>query len=117
MSALTAGPVNRYASAAAAADDPESVLDAITGRFRDLTKLVRAGDRRAAKGAVIAVLDLCLQACVVASASAEAADDKVRVLTIIVGWAWPRAPATAAVLEAARAQEVQTWGGEVNGTA
>ena len=109
--------LTRYRAALAAADDPELVLGPVTDAFSDLHELVCAGDQLAASGAAIAVQDLCLQACVGPAASAEAADDKVQVLTIILRWAWPRAPATAAVLEAARAQELQRWGGEVRGRA
>ena len=107
----------RYAAALAAADDPELVFDFLTDAFVDLYELVCAGDRLAASGAAITVQNLCLQACVVPAASVEAADDKVRVLAIVLKWVWPRAPATAAVLEAARAQELQRWGGEVRGRA
>ncbi len=117
MSHHRANPYGRYIAAAAAADDPESVLGPATEVFGDLYELVRAGDRLAARGAAIVVQDLCLQACIAPAASAEAADDRIRFLAIMRHWAWTRAPAIAAVLEAARAQEFQRWGGEVSGEA
>ena len=109
--------LGRYTAARVAADDPELVLGPLTDAFGDLYYLVRAGDRLAASGAAITVQDLCLQACVVPAASAEAADDKIRVLAIILGWAWSRVPALAAVLEAAIAQERERWGGDASGRA
>lgn len=107
----------RYRAALAAADDPELVFGPLTDAFQDLYVLVCAGDRLAASGAATTVQDLCLQACVVPAFSAEMADDKVRVLAIVLRWAWPRVPALAAVLETARAQELERWGGDVSGRA
>ena len=89
----------------------------LTDAFGDLYCLVRVGDRLAACGAAIKVQNLSLQACVTPAASAEAADDKIRALAIVLGWAWSRVPALAAVLKAAMAQEGERWGGDVSGRA
>ena len=107
----------RYTAARVAADDPELVLGPLTDAFGDLYCLVRVGDRLAACGAAIKVQNLSLQACVTPAASAEAADDKIRALAIVLGWAWSRVPALAAVLKAAMAQEGERWGGDVSGRA
>ena len=107
----------RYAAALAAADDLELVFDPLTDAFGDLYELVCAGDRLAASGAALTIQNLCLQACVVPAASAEAADDKIRVLAIAIRWAWSRVPALAAVLEATIAQDRERWGGDVSGRA
>lgn len=105
----SAADLARYAAVAAAADDPERVLGPATDAFRDLHDLVHAGDRVAAAGAAIMVQDLCLQTGVTLAGSATAAENKVRFLAILQGWAWPRAPAVGAVLEASRAQELRRW--------
>ena len=105
----------RYAAAAAAATDPEQLLEAATAAFGELLKLVQAGDRRAADGASLAVQDHCLALCASEAASARASDDKVRFLAIMLGWAWPRVPAVGAVLEAAIVAEVARWGQAVEG--
>ena len=106
----SAADLARYAAAAAAVADPERVLGPASVAFRTLYEAVRAGDGSAARAASLAVQDHCLQLCAAPATSARAADDKVRFLTIIIGWAWPRAPAVAAVLEASCAQELARWG-------
>ena len=108
--ALPAADMARYAAAAGAADDPERILGPATGTFRALYEAVRAGDRRSAGVAALAVQDLCLTLCASTATSARASDDKVRFLAIILAWARPRVPAVAAVLEVSRAQEMRRWG-------
>ncbi len=91
----------RYAAALAAAADPERVFALLLRAFERLRVAVCAGDP--ADGALVArELELhCLQLCVAPPASAVAADHRRRVAQVIIGWAWPRRPALAAVLEAA----------------
>lgn len=107
----------RYAAALEAAADPELVFSAVSTTFKRLRVVVCAGDLAA--GALAAhELELhCLQLCVAPPASAVAADDRRRVAQVIIGWAWPRRPALAAVLEAAIAGETRRWGAEVAGEA
>ena len=107
----------RYAAAVAAAADPNGVMDAVTEQFRDLARLTAAGDRLAVLGATNRVSEGCLRLCAVPAASSAAAEDKARFLAIMAGWAWPRRPALAAIIDAAREAERQSWGGDVTGTA
>lgn len=107
----------RYAAALAAADDPELVFGPVLRTFRHLRAAVCSGDHAAAAIAARELELRCLQLCVCPAASAVAADDRRRVGDIIAGWAWPRRPALAAVLEASRAVEMRRWGGEVAGEA
>ena len=103
----------RYAAALAAVINPELVFSAVSATFKRLRIVVCAGDL--ADGALIArELELhCLQLCVAPPASAVAADHRRRVAQVIIGWAWPRRPALATVLEAAIAGETRRWGAEV----
>jgi hypothetical protein len=107
---LTPDQVVRYAEAAAAADDPGAVMDAATDVFAAMAALARQGDRVAMAGAAVAVGDACLRLCVSPATSAGAADDKVRFLALMVGWAWPLEPVLGAVLEASWRAEVEAWG-------
>ena len=106
----TEADLARYA-AAAAADDLEAVMKAAAEEFRDMTVLVVLhGDHVAAAGAAIAVQDAALQLCVSPAPSEKAADDRYRFLSILLEWAWPRAPAVAATLEACRRRDRALWG-------
>ena len=107
----------RYAAAVAAAADPNSVMDVATAQFRDMARLAAAGDRLAVLGAVNGVAEGCLRLCAVPAASPATAENKVRFLTIMAGWAWPRLPALAAIIDVAREAERQAWGGDVGGAA
>lgn len=113
----TSADLARYAAAALAADAPNALMDVATDHFAAMTKLVRAGDRSAAAGAAVAVSDACITLCVAPAGSARASDERSRFLGIMAGWAWRRAPALAAVLEAARQVERARWGGDVGGRA
>ena len=106
----------RYAAAAVRADDPETLMKAAEEAFRDMTVLViLLGDRVAAAGAAIVVQDAALQLCVSPAASEKAADDRHRLLSILLDWAWPRAPAVAAALEACRRRDRTLWGDDIGG--
>ncbi len=107
----------RYAAALAAAADPGRMFDPLLRAFRRLRAAVCVGDLAA--GALAArELELHgLQLCVAPAASAVAADDRRRVEAIIIGWAGPRRPALAAVLEADTEREARRWGGAVAGEA
>ncbi len=107
---LSALDLARYHAAAAAADDPETLMGATEAAFEDLFALTSAGDLSSAAGAAIVVQDRCLAICASQSTSARAGDDKARFLGIIARWAFPRSPAVAAVLEAARQDEIRRWG-------
>ena len=103
-----------YAAAAAAADDPETVMQAGEDAFRDMTRLtILDGDRVAAAGAAIAVQNAALQLCVSPATSKKAADDRYRFLATLVDWAWPRAPAVAAALEVCRRVDRSLWGDDI----
>ena len=107
----TEADLARYAAAAAAADDPEPLMEVAEAAFRDMTVLtILHGDRVAAAGAAIVVQDAALQLCVSPAASEKAADDRYRFLSILLEWAWPRAPAVAATLEACRRRDRALWG-------
>ena len=110
-----AGDPARSPPAAAAADDPERVLGPATVAFRALYGAVCDGDGSAASAASLVIQDLCLQLCAGPVTSARAADDKARFLKIVIGWAWPRVPAVAAVLAASREWELRRWGQAVEG--
>lgn len=104
----------RYAAALAAADDPEAVMKAGEEAFRDMTRLaILHGDRAAAAGAAIAVQDAALRLCVGPAASEKAADDRYRYLSILLDWAWPRAPTVAATLEACCRADRALWGDDI----
>lgn len=107
----------RYDAAVATAADPNSVMDVATERFRDMARLAARGDRPAVLGAANGVAEGCLRLCAVPAASSAAAENKVRFLAIMAGWAWPRLPALAAIIDAAREAERQAWGGDVGGAA
>ena len=109
--------IARYEAAAAAAADPNALMDTVTDRFRDMALLAAAGDRLAVLSAGNRVAESCLRLCAVPATSSVAADNKVRFLTIMSGWAWPRRPALAAIMDAARDAERQVWGGDVSGVA
>lgn len=99
----------RYGDAAARADDPERVMSEAQDAFYDLLTLTEAGDRLAAAGAAVLVQDRCIELCAAPSTTARAGDDKRRFLEIMARWAFPRSPAVAAVLEAAREDEARRW--------
>lgn len=107
----------RYAAALAAAADPNGVMDGATERFRDMARSAAAGDRPAVLAAADGVAESCLRLCAAPAASPGAAENKVRFLDIMAGWAWPRRPALAAILDAAREAERRAWGGDVAGVA
>ena len=82
--------------------------------FRDMTVLVVLhGDHVAAAGAAIVVQDLALQICVSPAVSEKAADDRHRFLSILLDWAWPRAPAVAAAIEASCRSDRTLWGADI----
>lgn len=107
----------RYVAAIAAAADPNGTMDGATAQFRDLARLTATGDRLAVLGATNRVSEDCLRLCAVPAASPAAAENKVRFLAIMAGWAWPRRPALAAIVDAAREAERQAWGGDATGAA
>ena len=106
----------RYAAAAAAADDHEQTFGPAAAAFCDIRPLLLAGDRRAADGASIAAQDLCLQLCASMADSVRASSHKCSFLETMIGWAWPRAPAVGAVLDASRAGELARWGPPAQGS-
>ena len=106
---VPASDMERYRAVAARAGDPERLMEEAQWAFSDLMTLTNAGDRSAAAGAAISVLDRCLELCAAPSTTARAADDKRRFLRIIARWAFARSPAVAAVLEAARRDEERRW--------
>lgn len=109
--------VARYAAAVAAAADPDGTMDRATERFRDMAHLTDVGDRLTALGAANGVAEDCLRLCAVPAATASAAENKIRFLAIMSGWAWPRRPALAAIIDAAREAERRAWGGDLTGAA
>ncbi len=92
----------RYEGAVGAAANPDSVMDGVTARFRDMGRLAAAGERLALLGAANGDAEACLRLSVVPTTSSTAADSKVRFLAIMAGWAWLRRPALAAILDVAR---------------
>ena len=111
--ALCPEALARYAAALAAAADPNRVMDDAADLFRDMAVLARAGDRQAVSGAAIATGDACLRLCATLADSALAAENKVRFLRIVVGWAWVREPALGAVMEASIQADRRAWGDDL----
>ena len=109
--------LERYDAAVAAAADPNSVMDTSTALFRTMARLTASGDHPAALGAANGVAEDCLRLCAVQAASSVAADDKIRFLTIMARWAWPRRPALAAVFDAAGEAERLAWGLDITSSA
>lgn len=107
----------RHAAALAAEADPELAFGPVLVAFERMKLAVCAGDLAAGALAARELEICCLALCVAPAASAAAADDRRGVMKIIVGWAWPRRPALAAVLEVNIAEEARRWGGAVAGRA
>lgn len=111
----TADDRARYAAAAAAADDPNGVMDRATASFSAMAAAAAAGDRCGIAEHADQVVDLTLQLCAAPATSARSARNKARFLYMISDWLVRRRPATA-LLNAARDRELAVWGGETAGT-
>ena len=112
----TEADLARYTAAAEAAADPETLMKAAEEAFRHLVRLtVLQGDRTAAAGAAIVVQGAAIRLCVSPAASEKAASERHRFLSILLDWAWLRAPAVATVFEACCRADRALWGDDVGG--
>lgn len=105
---LEPADVERFIAAAEAR--PDDLMDSASAAFKAMATAASQGDRDGVAAAAIVVGDTCLQVCVSSAEALWQAEDKVRFLRIMIGWAWTRHPALGAVLEAACRAESATWG-------
>ncbi len=108
FASLKLDDVERFTAAAKAL--PDDLMDSADAAFAAMATAARQGDRDGVASSAVVFGDTCLQVCVTPATNLRLADKKVRFLSIVIPWAWPREPALGAVLEAARRAESTAWG-------